>query len=105
MPDPNVQVVDAFTITWEVVIAYAFPSLILLNRVQKRMRLYCNSNCPSVAQTGLVSHAIGDADSTPSATSRVQQSSVLENQGRVVHPDPESLSLVAWKLSRDEKFH
>ena len=88
------------------IVAYAFPPPILLNRVLNTEReLHGGTDSPITTKTGLVSNDTRSSGIVSLPLKLPDQDNLLTRcRGKVLHPDPASLKLVVWKLSRDKKL-
>jgi len=106
VPDLNAEAIDAFSISWEGLVAYAFPPTImvpkLLSKVQKE-------NCVIILVAPLwprqswfpllLKLLVALPLKLP-----LRDDLLSQNRGRDWHPDPTVLNLVAWKLSRSVRL-
>ena len=100
IPDETAQAVDALSIPWDGLLAYAFPPLALLTKVLRKIR---ESSC----QVFLVAPAWPNRPWFPDLLDLLVDyplvlplwHNLLSQPGGVYHPNPSMLSLHVWRLS------
>jgi mRNA-degrading endonuclease HigB of HigAB toxin-antitoxin module len=100
---PQAFALDALSIPWENVFAYAFPPMQLVPKVLCHMQKFCCTIILIASQWPrqhhyplLLSLLIANPIKLPCS-----QDLLTQCRGRVSHPHPESLNLTAWLLSTD----
>ena len=106
VPEQNALATDAFTISWEGMMAYAFPPPILLSRVLKKIK---SEDCVIILIAPLWPRQVWYPDLLDLLIAiplklPVREDLLSQDQGRLLHPDPGALKLVAWNLSRSKKL-
>ena len=103
IPSQHAFALDALSVAWENMYAYAFPPIQLIHRVLCHMKQYqCTviliAPCWPRQQWFpiLLSLLIAKPVRLPCSPDLLSQS-----QGVVLHPEPETLNLMAWMLSTD----
>ena len=103
IPSQHAFALDALSVAWENMYAYAFPPIQLIHRVLCHMKQYqCTviliAPCWPRQQWFpiLLSLLIAKPVRLPCSPDLLSQS-----QGEVLHPEPETLNLMAWRLSTD----
>ena len=103
IPSQHAIALDALSVAWENMHAYAFPLIQLIHRVLCHMKQY---HCTVILIAPcwphqqwfpiLLSLLIANPVRLPCSPDLLSQS-----QGEVLHPEPETLNLMAWNLSTD----
>jgi len=102
-PDPRALEVDAFSISWEGLMAYAFPPIRLIAPVLQKIQI---DNCCIL----LIAPAWPGQAWFPTILSLLvdfprklpnHRKLLSQKAGRVFHSNPQDLSLHAWPLSKD----
>ena len=106
IPDPEAEAVDALSMSWKGIVGYAFPPPILIPRVLEKV---ASEDCIIILIAPhwprqswfplLLRLLISQPIKLPEREDLLSQS-----RGRIWHPDPTALNLVAWKLSRKDDF-
>ena len=101
IPCPQAFAIDALSIPWDGMIAYAFPPISLIPKVLEHMALY---QCQLILiaplwprqhwYTNLLSMAIGFPRSLP-----VREDLLSQPKSKIFHPNPEIFKLTALLLS------
>ena len=106
VPHQNAEAVDAFSVSWEGILAYVFPPPILLSRVLKKI---WEENCiviliaPNWPRQPWFPMLLKLLVAIPMKLPE-RDDLLTQDQGQNLHPDPSALNLVAWKLSRQGRL-
>ena len=103
MPSPLAFAVDALSVSWENMEAYAFPPIALIPKVLQHMKKF---HCQLILiapqwprrhwYTDLLQMLVACPRQLP-----VIQNLLYQPQTKIVHPNPQVFKLVAWLLSTD----
>ena len=102
-PDPEAWACDALAVNWTGMYAYAFPPPILVPKVLKKVSqetcvvLLVAPFSPKQSWHPVLLELLVEFP----RILPVSENMLTQQKGRVCHPDPNSLKLTAWKISRD----
>ena len=99
VPDPRAWDIDALSINWMGLTAYAYPPTALLHRVIQKIR-QCHCLIIVIARDGLVLGPSAALNRDPTTTPNVNNS-LKQSHNYVFHSNPQHLNLHAWCLGVD----